>query len=45
MKIFDCFMFCDEEMLLDIRLNTLDKFVDKFIIGEGKFTPSGKERN
>ncbi len=45
MKIFDCFMFCDEEMLLDIRLNTLDKFVDKFIIVESKFTHSGKERN
>ena len=45
MKIFDCFMFCDEEMLLDIRLNTLNKFVDKFIIVESKFTHSGKKRD
>ena len=32
MKIFDCFMFYDEEVLLDIRLNILNKFVDHFII-------------
>jgi len=38
-------MFCDEEMLLDIRLNTLDKFVDKFILVESKFTHSGKKRD
>ena len=44
MKIFDCFMFYDEEMLLDIRLNTLDKFIDKFIIVESMFTHSGKTR-
>ena len=44
MKIFYCFMFCDEEMLLDIRLNTLDKFIDKFIIVESMFTHSGKKR-
>ena len=43
MKIFDCFMFCDEEMLLDIRLNTLNKFIDKFIIVESTFTHSGKK--
>ena len=45
MKIFDCFMFCDEEMLLDIRLNTLNKFIDKFIIVESTFTHSGKKRD
>tara|TARA_B100000945_G_scaffold320013_1_gene328780 strand:+ start:965 stop:1861 length:897 start_codon:yes stop_codon:yes gene_type:complete len=44
MKIFDCFMFYDEEMLLDIRLNTLDKFIGKFIIVESMFTHSGKKR-
>ena len=27
MKIFDCFMYFDEEVL-DVRLNTLDKYVD-----------------
>ena len=44
MKIFDCFMFYDEEMLLDIRLNILNKYVDKFIIVESTYTHSGKER-
>ena len=37
-------MFFDEEMLLDIRLNTLDKFIDKFIIVESLYTHSGKEK-
>jgi beta-1,4-mannosyl-glycoprotein beta-1,4-N-acetylglucosaminyltransferase len=37
-------MFFDEEMLLEIRLNTLDKFVDKFIIVESAYTHSGKEK-
>jgi len=37
-------MFFDEEMLLELRLNTLDKFVDKFIIVESTYTHSGKEK-
>ncbi len=37
-------MFFDEEMLLELRLNTLDKFVDKFIIVESNYTHSGKEK-
>ena len=44
MKIIDCFMFFDEEMLLELRLNTLDKFVDKFVIVESVYTHSGKEK-
>ena len=34
MKIFDCFTFNDENHILDIRLNELDKYVDFFIIIE-----------
>ena len=37
-------MFFDEEMLLELRLNTLDKFVDKFVIVESVYTHSGKEK-
>ena len=37
-------MFFDEEMLLELRLNTLDKFVDKFTIVESAYTHSGKEK-
>ena len=45
MKIFDCFMFYDEEVLLDIRLNILDKYVDYFIIVESKFFHNGEKRS
>jgi len=38
-------MFFDEEMLLELRLNTLNKFVDKFVIVESAYTHSGKEKN
>ena len=34
MKIIDCFMYFDEDLVLDIRLNTLDQLVDKFVICE-----------
>ena len=45
MKIYDCFIFFDEEILLDLRLNILDKYVDKFVIVESKFSHSGEKRN
>ena len=38
-------MYCDEKMLLNIRLNTLDKYVDKFVIVESNFYHNGKEKN
>ena len=44
MKIYDCFMFFDEELLLDLRLNILDKYVDKFIITEATYMHSGKPK-
>ena len=44
MKIFDCFMFYDEELLLDLRLNTLDKYVDFFVIVESQFFHNGVKR-
>ena len=34
MKIFDCFMYFDEDLLLELRLNILNKYIDKFIIIE-----------
>ena len=37
-------MFYDEEMILDLRLNYLNEFVDKFVIVESSFTHSGKKR-
>ena len=44
MKIYDCFIFFDEELILDIRLNCLDKFVDKFVIVESIYSHRGEKR-
>ena len=44
MKIYDCFMYFDEEVVLDLRLNTLNEFVDYFVIVESKFTHKGDKR-
>ena len=44
MKIIDCFMFYDEDMILDIRLNILDKYVSKFVICEASFNHNGTKR-
>ena len=38
-------MYYDEDNLLDLRLNILNKYVDKFIIVESKFTHSGNLKN
>ena len=45
MKIFDCFMYFDEDVLLDLRLNYLNRYVDKFVIVESNYAHSGKKRN
>ena len=44
MKIYDCFMFFDEEMLLDLRLHIMNKYVDKFVITESTYMHSGKPK-
>jgi beta-1,4-mannosyl-glycoprotein beta-1,4-N-acetylglucosaminyltransferase len=44
MKIFDCFMYFDEETVLDLRLNALDRFVDYFVIVESIYTHKGDKR-
>ena len=44
MKIFDCFMYYDEDLILDLRLNLLNKYVDEFVIVESLFTHSGEPR-
>ena len=44
MKIFDCFMYYDEDIVLDLRLNILNRYVDKFVIVESKYTHSGEKR-
>ena len=44
MRIYDCFQFFDEEMLLDLRLNIMDKYVDKFVITEATYMHNGKPK-
>ena len=44
MNLIDCFMYNDEDMLLDIRLNTLNKQVSKFIICEATYNHSGRPK-
>ena len=44
MKVFDCFMYIDEDVVLDLRLNYLNEFVDKFVIVESHYTHSGIKR-
>lgn len=39
--IYDCFSFFNELDLLEIRLNTLNKVVDKFILAESPLTHTG----
>ena len=38
-------MYFDEDLLLDLRLNVLDKYVDYFIIVESKYNHKGEKRN
>ena len=45
MKVYDCFMYYDEDTVVDIRLNYLDAYVDKFVIVESKFTHSGNRKD
>ena len=44
MKIIDSFMFFDESMLLDLRLNILNNYVSKFIICESHIIIMEKEK-
>ena len=44
MRIFDCFMYFDEEIVLETRLNYLDPYVDYFVIIESCFTHRGDKR-
>ncbi len=44
MKYYDCFMYFDEDMVLDLRLNILDKYVSKFIICEATYNHKGVQK-
>jgi len=44
MSIYDCFMYFDEDVMLDLRLHTLDEYVDTFVIAEATRDHAGKEK-
>jgi len=44
MAIYDCFQFFDEEHILDLRLNILDKFVDFFVMVESTTDHQGNAK-
>ena len=44
MKIIDCTTYYSEDLMLDVRFNILNEFVDKFIITESKYSHSGKQK-
>ena len=45
LKVYDCFCYFNEDMLLQIRLETLWDYVDYFVIVESVYTLSGKPKN
>ena len=44
MAIFDCFQYFNEEHIVDLRFNVLDKFIDRFVIVESTVNHQGKEK-
>tara|TARA_B100000900_G_scaffold246952_1_gene210059 strand:- start:1079 stop:1963 length:885 start_codon:yes stop_codon:yes gene_type:complete len=44
MKIIDCTTYYSEDLMLDVRFNILNQFVDKFIIVESKYSHSGEKK-
>ena len=43
-QILDCFTYFNEDMLLNIRFNELDPYVDKFCIVECGYTHQGNKK-
>ncbi len=44
MAIYDCFQYFNEDYILDLRMNILDKHVDYFVISESTKTHQGKNK-
>jgi len=44
MKLYDCCMYFDEDLILDLRLNTLNDYVDEFVIAEATRDHAGNEK-
>ena len=44
MKIFDYFMYYNEDHILDLRLNYLNNFIDHFVIVESIYNHKGEKK-
>jgi len=44
MKLYDCFMYNNEDLILELRLNSLNKFVHKFVIVESTYDHQGNKK-
>lgn len=44
MRIFDCTTFYNENLILDVRFNILDPFIDKFVVCESAYSHSGERK-
>ena len=44
MRLYDCCMYFDEDLVLDLRLNILSDYVDEFIIAEATRDHTGREK-
>ena len=44
MAIFDCFQYFNEDHMVDLRMNILDKYVDYFVISESTKTHQGHNK-
>ena len=44
MKIIDTTTYFEEKLMMELRFNILDSFIDKFVVCESRYSHSGKEK-
>ena len=44
MQVFDCFMYYNEDTVLELRLNYLNQYVDYFVVVESTFDHRGQKK-
>ena len=44
MRIFDCTTYFNEDLMLEVRFNILNKYVDTFVIAESRYSHSGEKK-
>ena len=44
MRVLDCTTYYEEDLMMDLRFNVLNNYVDKFIVSEATFTHSGNPK-